>query len=252
MKVREGDRALITGASYGIGEAFARELAARGVDLVLLARTETRLRALAAELSNVDCTVLPCDLRLGTPSLEAIGRIDLLVNNAGFGLFGPFEEQDPEGISGMVQVNVRAPVELARAVAPQMVQRRRGGIINVGSVVSIMVLPYMAEYAASKAFMLTFSQALHAEYAARGVTVTALLPGMTSTRFASISHTPGNLGPRQTATQVAHTGLKALEAGRATAVSGWFNVLGAAAIKLTPRMVFARLWALSQGPKTRP
>jgi len=248
MKVRKGDRALITGASYGIGEAFARELAARDVDLVLVARTETRLRTLAGELSNVECTVLPCDLRLGTPSLEDIGRIDVLVNNAGFGLFGPFEEQHPEWVSGMIELNVRALVELARAVAPQMVQRRRGGIINVGSMASIMVLPYMAEYSASKAFVLTFSQALHAEYARRGVTVTALLPGMTSTRFASISHTPDNLGPRQTARQVAHTGLKALEAGRPTAVSGWFNVLGAAAIKLTPRMIFARLWALSQAP----
>ncbi len=242
MKLQAGDRALVTGGSYGIGEAIARELAARGVELVLLARSDERLRELAGELSAIRCDVLACDLRERLPDASELGRVDLLVNNAGFGAMGRFETWDGDWAAGMIDVNVRAVAALTRAVIPQMLDRGRGGILNVASTAAFQPLPYMAEYAATKAFVLSFSRALHVEYRSRGITVTALCPGATRTRFhriAQVSEPPMLVG--QSVREVAGYGLRALESGRATAVSGWYNRVGAALAEVTPGMLAATL-----------
>ena len=226
MKLQAGDRAVVTGASYGIGEAIARQLARRGVNLLLLARSEDRLKQLAGELTDVRVDVLAYDLRGSLPDAAQLGRLDVLVNNAGFGATGRFESWDGDWVAGMVDVNVRAVAGLTRIALPGMLERGRGGILNVASTAAFQPLPYMAEYAATKAFVLSFSRALHVEYRSRGITVTALCPGATYTRFhriSSASDPPPLFG--QTAHDVARYGLAALEAGRSSAVSGWYNCL---------------------------
>ncbi|MBV8083423.1 MAG: SDR family oxidoreductase [Chloroflexi bacterium] len=242
MKLQAGDRALVTGASYGIGEAIARELASRGVDLLLLARSEDRLRELATELSGVRCEVLACDLHDRVPRTDELGRVDLLVNNAGFGATGRFESSDVEWAAGMIDVNVRALATLTRSIVPQLLDRGRGGILNVASTAAFQPLPYMAEYAATKAFVLSFSRALHVEYRSHGITVTALCPGATYTRFHRIAHASDPPPPfGQSPREVARYGLRGLESGKATAVSGWYNRLGAAFAEVTPGMLAATL-----------
>ncbi|HEY3241638.1 MAG TPA: SDR family oxidoreductase, partial [Acidimicrobiia bacterium] len=188
------ERALVTGASGGIGEVLARRLAARGCHLVLVARTEPALEKLASELSaahGVDVEVLPADLitEEGVAAVEArlaqdgAPPVDLLVNNAGYGSAGPFAELDPARVAGEVRLNVLALVRLTRAAVPGMVARGRGSVLNVSSVASLQPLPNMATYAATKAFVTSFSESLHEELRGRGVTVTALLPGFTRTGF---------------------------------------------------------------------
>lgn len=249
MKLRPGDRALVTGASRGIGRELACQLANRGVDLVLLARSEDQLHELAANLSHVRCTVLPCDLRLRLPTEDEVGPIDVLVNNAGFGSFGRLDGIDLAWVTGMIEVNVGAVAGLTRLLTPQMIERRRGGVLNVASTVGFQPIPYLAEYAATKAFVLSFSQALHHELAPLGVTVTALCPGVTDTRFHRIAGTPR--GPRfleQTAEQVARTGLRGLERGRSTIVSGGFNKIGARLAEVTPGVLSAAVTGRAMRP----
>lgn len=244
MRFRPGDRALVSGASHGIGEAFARQLANRGVDLLLLARSTARLHELADELSGVHCDVLACDLTERLPTDLELGRVDLLVNNAGFGYFGHFERQGADAALKMLDLNVRALTGLTHVVAPQMLERGRGGILNVASNAGFQPLPYMAGYAASKAFVISLSQALAAEYRGRGVTVTALCPGYTATRFHALAGNPVlHPGLAQSPDEVVRVGLRALEAGRATAVSGWYNQIGAVLGKLAPGPVAASIAA---------
>ncbi|HEY6236260.1 MAG TPA: SDR family oxidoreductase, partial [Candidatus Elarobacter sp.] len=185
--------ALITGASSGIGEAFARALAARGEDLVLVARSAERLEALAAELSakhGVRAHVLPADLSdpkavdALVAELTARGlTVTTLINNAGFGTHGEFASLDAARERDEVIVNVLAPVQLTHALLPAMVARKSGAIVNVGSTASFQPVPYMAVYGATKAFLLSFSEALAEEVRAHGVRVVALCPGQTDTAF---------------------------------------------------------------------
>src|SRR6185503_21100614 len=165
--------ALITGASSGIGEAFAQALAAKGTDLILVARSEDKLRALAKQLNELHSRrveVVTADLGLAGSAAkvhaaaEALGmKVDLLINNAGFGTVGSFLNQDPERERQEVLLNAAAVVDMTHAFLPAMVERGRGGIINVASVASFQPLPYMAVYAATKAFVLSFSQAVRGE-----------------------------------------------------------------------------------------
>ena len=185
--------ALVTGASAGIGAEIARELAARGHNLILVARRRERLRELAAELSEshgVRAESLSCDLAKPTSrgrlpgQAERLGlAVEVLVNNAGFATGGPFHDSDPERELQQVRLDVEAVVALTSMFVPGMVERGRGAILNVASTAGMQPMPYSAGYAAAKAYVLSFSEALHYELEPKGVTVTALAPGPVSTDF---------------------------------------------------------------------
>ena len=232
--------ALVTGASAGIGTAIARELAQRGHTLVLVARRKEKLDELAEELTDafgVRAEAIGCDLgkaasRQRLPDqIESLGlEVSVLVNNAGFATGGPFHESDAARELEQVRVLVEAPVALTSAFLPAMVRRGRGAILNVASTAGMQPLPYSAGYSAAKAYVLTFSEALHQEVNGSGVTVTALAPGPVSTEFWDIAGWEVASGqsfekavPRQawvTAEQVADAGVKGLEAGRRVVVPG--------------------------------
>ncbi|MBW4038466.1 MAG: SDR family oxidoreductase [Acidobacteria bacterium] len=185
--------ALITGASSGLGEAFARQLAAQGANLVLVARSEDTLNRLAETLrgeTRVQITVLPTDLssaaevdRLIAEIQNRALRIDILINNAGLGVFENFLDTQLTEQVEQVDVNVRALIALTHAFAPGMVEMHRGGVINIASTAAFQPLAGAAVYAASKAFVLFFSEALSLELDKTGVTVTAACPGPVATRF---------------------------------------------------------------------
>jgi hypothetical protein len=197
MFLYQGKTALITGASAGIGVAFASELAARGMDIVLVARSEERLHALATAIMQQHghrAEVIVADLSteqgvaLVIHEVERRGlTIDLLVNNAGFGTHGYFETIAPERDQELVMLNVAAVVALSHAFLPVMAARGDGAVINVASTGSFQPLQYMPTYGASKAFVLSFSVALAEEYRHRGVRILALCPGPTGTSFFEVS-----------------------------------------------------------------
>ncbi|MDG6224615.1 MAG: SDR family oxidoreductase [Candidatus Thermoplasmatota archaeon] len=202
MKGRYGRYALITGASSGIGEEFARQLAAEGLDLVLVARRKGRLDRIAKELRtryHVDVRVAPVDLSLEDFMLELDPvindlEIGLLVNNAGFATSGPFLETDAEKELEMLHVNARAPLVLTKALAPAMVGRGRGGIIFLASMAGMISLPYMANYAATKAYDLMLGEALWYELKGRGVDVLSLAPGAVKTEFGKVAEVGSGFG----------------------------------------------------------
>ena len=196
---RYGGAALVTGASAGIGEAFASVLAARGMDMILVARREERLRSLAVRLEGqhgVRCLVVPQDL--AEPSAaDAIHSavatagvpVGLLVNNAGFGTYGPFQAQDAEHQAAMVDLNCRAPLLLTHAFLPAMLERARGAIIFVASIAGYQPTPFLSVYGATKAFDLMLAEALWAELRPHGIDVLALSPGLTRTEFQQVAGT---------------------------------------------------------------
>ena len=240
------DFALITGATSGIGEAFARELPA-GTDLFLTGRDAAGLAALAGELAGVGRVVetLAADLAEESGRRALIARaaerpLDLLVNNAGLGYFGPLLEHEPEQQSEMIQVNCLAPVLLTRALLPDMLARavgrgRRAGVIVVASTAAFFPLPGLATYTATKAFDLSFAESLAGELHRSPVDVLALCPGATRTNFFDRSGLP-SLEPGSMASprQVAREGLAAL-GRRAVHIVGGSNRLAAAAARLAPR-----------------
>ena len=221
------ETALVTGASSGIGEHFARQLAARGYDLVLVARRADRLEKLAAELP-VTAHILACDLARDAEKLpdqvQELGvEVDLLVNNAGFGLRGYFRDSDPGRDAEMVRLNCEAVAVLTRAFLPAMVQRGRGGVITVASTAGMQPLPYESVYSASKAFAITFSDALHAELRGTGVRVLAVNPGPVRTEWQQVAGydegtntMPGKIGPDQ----VVRESLAAYDKGRRSIITG--------------------------------
>jgi short-subunit dehydrogenase len=188
---------LVTGASSGIGADIARELAARGHGLTLVARRAARLEALADELRErhgVRADVLACDVTDETARAELLARVadaglhvDVLVNNAGFGSAGDFVALDGASEVRMVRTNIEAVVDLAHAVARGMVERGRGAILNVASSAAFQPIPGQATYAATKAFVLSFSEALSSELGSHGITVTALCPGPVRTEFVEVA-----------------------------------------------------------------
>jgi short-subunit dehydrogenase len=239
------DTALITGASRGIGEAFARRLAGLGKNLILVARSEQKLRGLAEELASehgVDIHVIGADLaRPDSASAihaetERLGlAVDLLVNNAGFAKAGEFSQLSFEVQADMVRLNVNTLLELTRLYLPAMRQRRRGGVINVGSTASFQPVPHMAVYGATKAFVLSFSEAVAEEVAADGVTVMALCPGATATGF---WETAGMWKEQQdsmvTPDKLVAEALDAFEQRRHFFIHGGLNKLAAIIARLTP------------------
>jgi uncharacterized protein len=248
-----GGWALVTGASSGIGEAFARALAARGMNVVLVARSAGRLDALAAEIEAafpVRARAVPSDLTVpGAPArvwaeASAEGRrVELLVNNAGFGLHGAFHALPLAEQSRMVQLNCTVVLELAHHAIGHMRARGSGAVVNVASIVAFQPVPQMAAYAATKAFVLSLSEALAEECRGSGVTVQALCPGPTPTGFQAVAGNrvaPGQAGYR-TAEQVVEAALRGLDGGRRRVVPGLPNRLATAASRLLPIGLSARL-----------
>lgn len=225
-----GKTALITGASSGIGEEMARQLAAQGCHLIVVARRTERLNALATQLSAVTVDVITADL--ADPQgparifdqVAALGRqVDILINNAGFGFQKPLLEMDLDDQVGMVEVNDRALLALTRLFAAPMAVRGEGWILNVSSVSAWFPIPGMAVYAASKAFVQTLGRALHEELKPAGITVTTLSPGGTRTEFSGKAR--GTMDPSlekamMPVAPVARAGLEGLAKGRAVVVPG--------------------------------
>ena len=240
--------ALITGASAGLGADFARQLSAQGRRLVLVARRKLRLEALAVELGNARAVEL--DLgeagavnRLMADVAASDERVELLVNNAGFGLTGRFAELDGKRQRQMIDLNCGALVELAHAVLPGMIERRSGAILNVASTAAFQPGPGMAVYFATKAFVLSFSEALHEEVKRQGVVVSALCPGPTATEFGEVAgFGPSNVSSKVAADSpsVVRAGLEGLERGRAVVIPGLMNKATAQAHRFFPRGMVRR------------
>ncbi|HSG71516.1 MAG TPA: SDR family oxidoreductase [Planctomycetaceae bacterium] len=241
--------ALITGASSGIGMEFARRLAALGMHLVLTARRESEMKQLADELDTrhgTRCEIIPLDLSVA----ENVGildnrireldiEIELLVNNAGFGLVGTFEETDPDRVMEMVRLNIGTLTELSYRLARPMVERKHGAIINVASVAAFQPVAYMGAYAASKSYVMHFSEALWAELKDHGVTVMALCPGVTKTSFFDVAGVPEWLKSQSSHTpaHVVKTALKHLEKRRQYVVCGWKNYILSLMTRLATRKI---------------
>ena len=241
--------ALITGASAGLGVEFARQLSARGHRLVLVARRKDRLDALAAELGNA--RVMACDLGeagavagLMADILAHGETVSLLVNNAGFGLGGRFASLDGPRQRSMIDLNCGALTQLAHAVLPDMMARKRGQILNVASTAAFQPGPGMAVYFATKAFVLSFSEALHEELRTTGIAVSALCPGPTATEFGTAAgFAPSSAINRLAANaeDVVRAGLDGIDAGRAVVIPGLLNKAGAQGHRLLPRALLRRL-----------
>jgi short-subunit dehydrogenase len=240
--------ALVTGASAGLGAEFARQLAAKGERLVLVARRRERLDELAAALGNARAVAMdlsePGAAARLMADLEQHGdTVELLVNNAGFGLAGQFAELDGDRQREMIDLNCGALAELAHAVLPGMVARMAGGILNVASTAAFQPGPGMAVYFATKAFVLSFSEAMHDEAEPHGVKISCLCPGPTRTEFRSVSgfDPKGRLANLSAeAASVVAAGLRGLERNQAVVVPGLSNKMIAQAHRLLPRTVMRR------------
>jgi hypothetical protein len=246
----QGKTALITGASMGLGAAFARRLAAQGCHLVLVARSEQKLQALAASLRQahgIRAHVVVADLTQPGAALTVLqataahgATVDLLVNNAGFATHGPFETTPLTRQVEQVTLNITALMALTHAFLPQVLERR-GAIINVASTAAFQPIPQMAVYGATKAFVLSFSEALWAEYQARGVRVLALCPGATDTPFFEVAGEAAAVGAKATPEAVVDVGLAALGKGRSHVIHGLGNYLTANLSRFAPREFTAKL-----------
>lgn len=257
----DSSAALVTGASAGIGAEIARLLAGRGHGVVLVARRADRLARLAEELAGrfgVRAEALACDLADGAERERLAGQvaelgleIEVLVNNAGFGGSGSLHRTDRQRAAEMVRLNCEAVVDLQARYSPPMVERGRGVIVNVASTASFQPLPGTAVYGATKAFVLSLSEATHAELAPRGVTVTAVCPGPVKTEFATVAGVgeaertlPGLFWT--SAEDVARDAVEGAESGRRVVIPGALNRAGALAGQHAPRTlalpIVKRIW----------
>jgi uncharacterized protein len=252
--------ALITGASGGIGEALARQLAAEGHDVILVARSEGKLQTLATDLASkhsVKADVVTADLAetaAGTALAERLAgrQIDILVNNAGFGDFGEFYKADPAKVSQMVNLNVATLTDLTRALLPAMVERKSGKVLNVASTAAFMPGPLMAEYYATKAYVLSFSEAIADELRQTGVTVTALCPGPVDSGFQSGAdmHDSKLVKGKKimSAETCAKLAVAGMNAGKPVVVTGLMNKLQAMSPRLVPRRFVPAMVRRAQAP----
>lgn len=252
---------LITGASGGIGFELAKLFAADGARLVLVARDEARLRAAAAMLpAPAVGQHVPIAIDLARPGAarDLVARhgrdgltVDALINNAGFGSYGALVETDPDETTAMLMTNVLALTELTAGILPGMVARGRGRVLNVASTAAFLPGPRMAAYYASKAYVLSFSEAIAEEVAGSGVTVTALCPGPTRTGFAGRSgahRSRAFQGGLATPGAVARAGYAGMRRGTRVVVPGVTNRLAVASVRLVPRRLLTRLVSLIQPP----
>jgi len=253
--------ALITGASSGIGAEFARQLAAGGMDVVLVARRADRLEQQRAEIEKqykVRATAIVKDLSQSGAPAEVFAEteaksiaVDWLVNNAGFGTNGRFAELPLEREIEEINLNIGALVALARLYLPAMVTRGRGQIVNLGSVGSFVPTPYMATYSATKAFILSFSEAIAAEVSGKGVGVLALCPGATKTEFQEVAGVTDNVPEftYMTAEAVVRQAIAAAKSGKRTLVPGWMNKIMIGSTRLAPRTMMANVAGSMFAPK---
>jgi len=251
--------AVVTGASSGLGLVFAKELARRGHPVLAVARRRERLEALAREVAGQGGRLEPLAADLQTSEgVQAVARraaelgdIELLVNNAGFGTWGAFADLSLDREMGLIRLNVVTPVELTRRLLPGMVKRGRGGVINMASLQAFFPMPYLADYAASKAFVLSFSESLAHELKHTGVKICVICPGPAKTEFADVTtaHDFQNALPNLTADQVVAAALKAYDRGRVVTVVGPVNNLLAFMPRLLPRAVMRALMASFTKPK---
>lgn len=243
-----GKTALVTGASGGLGADFARELAREGANLILVARREERLNAIAAEIKQefgVEADVIPMDLtQFGSPQalydrLKAGNKaVDVLVNNAGYGLFGRFTELSWENQKQMLELDIIALTHLTRLFVPDMVARKFGAVLQVASIGAYQPSPTYAAYSAAKSYVLLFSEALDHELHGTGVNVTTVSPGVTATEFLKVAGQKPTLYQRMVKMQspeVARQGIRALLHQRRSVVVGFFNAFSALLMRFTPR-----------------
>jgi len=242
---------LITGASSGIGEVFARKLAARGRNVLLVARSEEKLITLCNELgrsNNIRAQYVALDLSKPESAeqlfQEAKRRglpVDMLINNAGFGSMGEFGNLDLARELNMIDLNIKSLVELTHRFLQPMVVRKQGAIINVASTAGFQPVPFMATYAATKAFVLSFSEALWEENRSYGIKVIALCPGVTDTNFfeAARGHKPP-ARISQTPEEVVDTALRGLAQGKSHIISGWTNFFMTQSERFAPRSLITR------------
>ena len=260
MKI-DGCSALITGASAGIGREFVRQLAMRARSLVLVARREQRLNELRDELRNrnpqLNVHVRVVDLCEKSQIDELVRWLeenkidtDFLINNAGVGDTGPFATSPPQRNHEMLQVNIVALTTLTRALLPQMISRKRGGILNVSSSAGFLPIPEFNVYAATKAYVTSFSESLHAEVRGAGVTVTALCPGPVHTEFGDVAKRPGGQpehGPEFVYVSVEKTvrdALAAVQSDRPLVIPGLAMKLGMFVVRITPMSILRLAWRL--------
>lgn len=263
VQVRSGARkALITGASLGIGLEMARLFAADKTDLVLVARSTDKLEALASELARqygISASVYGADLAEAGAAKKLFARvkadghvIDDLVNNAGFGQYGAFLDLDPEEELRMLQLNIVALTELTRLFAGDMATRSSGRILNVASTAAFQPGPLMAAYYASKAYVLSFSEALANELADHGITVTALCPGPTRSGFQAKAQLEGSrilsMGLMDSVV-VARQGYRAFKSGKPVVITGLLNNLFAQSVRVTPRCLVTKMSRLVANQK---
>jgi uncharacterized protein len=249
--------ALITGASTGIGFEFTKLLAADGYNLVLIARNEQKLREIAANLTtkfNISVKIYSKDLSVASDAenlvrqiQQDVGAIEVLVNNAGFGLSGAFVDTDLARELEMIQLNVVSLVIFTKLLAREMVQRKHGKILNVASTAAFQPGPLMAIYYATKAFVLSFSEALAEELKESGVTVTALCPGPTATEFSKRAELEksrlfqGGIVPVLDPVTVAKIGYEGLSKGQRVVIPGLINKIGVLSVRVTPRRLVAQI-----------
>ena len=239
--------ALVTGASSGIGAEFAARLAGRGMHLILAARRIEKMNALAEDLltkHGTKCHIVSVDLAEVDAGQKLFGEVqnlgvdlELLVNNAGVGMIGQIETTDPAEVQRMLNLNINTLTDLTYRTLPGMLERGHGAIINVASVAAFQPVAFMAAYAASKSYVLHFSEALWAEARSKGVTVMALCPGVTSTEFFETAGAPGWLEKHssQTPLRVVRTALSALEKRRQYVIPGWKDYLMSLLVRLATR-----------------
>jgi short-subunit dehydrogenase len=243
---------LITGASSGIGETFARRLAASGENVLLVARSEEKLASICNELGRehgvnaqyvaLDLTEREAGARLFEETQRRNLEVETLINNAGFGSMGDFVKLDLETELRMIDLNIKALVDLTYRFLAPMRERRRGAIVNVASTAGFQPVPFMTTYAATKAFVLSFSIGLWEENRPFNVVVMALCPGVTETNFFAAGHIdkpPMRIS--QTPDEVVETALRGLKRGRSHIISGWSNYLLTESERLVPRRLVARV-----------
>lgn len=244
--------AVVTGASGGLGEAYARELARQGSNVVLVARSVDKMEVLAAELSTehrIETMILPCDLSDPTERLALVAKLDAfeihtLVNNAGFGTMGMLGELERSRIVNEVELNVVALTQLTHAVVPRMVAHGRGDIINVASLAAFQPMPQMATYAATKSYVLNFTSALWGEMEGTGVRVVCICPGPTETSFFDNAGNGEVMKQRRSPEQVVATTFNALRSGKPYVVDGSGNKVLSKLARFVPTagLVRAAAW----------
>ncbi len=257
----QGKLALVTGASSGIGEAYTIELAARGCHVILTARSEDKLEALACQIKRehgVQAYALPSDLsivgasRQLAESISELGlTVDILINNAGFGTYGRFEDIDPEREQEEMMLNTATLVDLTHLYLPGMLERKDGIVVNVASMAAFVPCPYSAVYGATKAFVLSFSEALWAETRGRGVRVLALCPGATDTGFfdAVGSRDMAAGSALSTSENVVQAGFRGIDRRTSYIIDGRNNYMAAQMGRFLPRARAAKIMERLSRPK---